>query len=370
MSQLTSNYIAVANYIVEEIDKYNESRKFQERIIMSIQRLQKLLYFCQIEYMKRNNGKALFKEDFYAWPNGPAISEILFDFEQNVKGKVILNENVAVTGQIDNDIKSVINDVLNATQDIDTIDLIELSKMTDGPWHSVYREDDKKHNQVISKEKMYDFYLVKQLFEVPTRKELNPQQQDFKISRNNYAVVIEKDNQRFSITQSNDDDIWFSTWQKEINIELSLSSRNYAEWQTYIVFEYLMKSMVGRYMLNSDNKKEYSRLPKDFIDLENKVIIWHSDSGIDNVLKLEYTDEKTIKISISKSKDSKEYDPNSVRIRTSGSEYGYYYQEFLEFFRHLILLEQRLNKNVESVKQHKKEEPKKLSLIKRFGKKK
>lgn len=196
------------------------------------------------------------------------------------------------------------------------------------------------------------------------------EQKNFKISRRNYAIIIQKDNQGFSITQSNDDDVWFSTSQEEMNIELSLSSRNYPEWQTYIVFEYLMKSIVGRYMLNGDNKKKYSRLPKDFIDLENKVIIWHSDSGTDNLLKLEYTENRTIKITIQKCKDSKEHYTNSVRIRTDGSEYEYYYQEFLEFFRHLISLEQRLNKSVETSQQEKQEETKKLFLFKRFNKKK
>ena len=73
-----------------------------------------------------------------------------------------------------------------------------------------------------------------------------------------------------------------------MEIELNLSSRNYSEYQTYIIFDYLMKTIVGRYILNGDNKKEYSSLPKDFIDLEKKVIIWHSDGGTNNVLKLEY----------------------------------------------------------------------------------
>ena len=152
-------------------------------------------------------------------------------------------------------------------------------------------------------------------------------------------------------------------------MELSLSSRNYPEWQTYIVFEYLMKSIVGRYMLNGDNEKKYSRLPKDFIDLENKVIIWHSDSDTDNFLKLEYTENRNIKISIQKCKDSKEHYTNSVRIRTSGSGYEYYYQEFLEFFRHLISLEQRLNKLIENTQQNNKEEPKRRSLSKIFSRK-
>lgn len=191
------------------------------------------------------------------------------------------------------------------------------------------------------------------------------EEKDFKISSRDHSIIVEKDTWAFTIYQSNDDDIWFSTSQEEMNIELNLSSRNYSEWQTYIVFEYLMKSIVGRYMLNGDNEKKYSRLPKDFIDLENKVIIWHSDSSIDNVLKLQYKDNSNIKITISKSKDSKEHHTNSVRIRTNGSEYGYYYQEFLEFFRHLVTLEQRLNKSLETLQQDKKEDVKKLSLLKK-----
>jgi len=152
------------------------------------------------------------------------------------------------------------------------------------------------------------------------------EEKDFKISRRNHSIIVEKDNQAFSIYQSNDDDIWFSISQEEMNIELSLFSRKYLEWQTYIVFEYLMKSIIGKYMLSGDNKKVYSRLPKDFIDLENKIITWHSDSSINNVLKLEYKGNSNIKISILKSKDSKEHYINSVRIRTNGSEYEYYYQ--------------------------------------------
>lgn len=61
------------------------------------------------------------------------------------------------------------------------------------------------------------------------------EKKDFKISRRNYDIIIQKDNQRFSITQSNDADIGFSTSKEEMNMELNLSSRNYHEWQTYIV---------------------------------------------------------------------------------------------------------------------------------------
>lgn len=203
---------------------------------------------------------------------------------------------------------------------------------------------------------------LSELKEIKTK---NDNKKDFKIKLRNNSIIIQKNNQGFAITQSSDDDVWFSTSQDEMEVELCFSSRNYFEYQTYLIFEYLMKTIVGSYILNGDNKKEYSRLPKDFIDLDKKVIIWHSDDGINNVLKLEYTDIRNIKISISKCKDSKEHYTNSVRIRTSGSEYEYYYQEFLEFFRHLVALEKTINKQIDSIQQDNKEENKKLSLFKK-----
>lgn len=191
---------------------------------------------------------------------------------------------------------------------------------------------------------------------------------DFKISRVNGTIIIEKDGQGLAISQAVDEDIWFTTSKAELSLEISMYSRVYPECHTYMVFEKLMKTIVGRYMLSGDNKDDYSRLPKDFVDLDNNVIAWHSDSGTDNILKLGYN-EKTITISISKSKDAPSHETNSVRIRTSGSSYEYYYQEFLDFFRCLSELERRLNKPVENV-EHKSEEvpvQRKLSL---FDKKK
>ena len=166
--------------------------------------------------------------------------------------------------------------------------------------------------------------------------------EEFKIFKINGTIILEKDNNGVAISQTLDDDIWFSTSKDEFSFKLKLSSRDYEEWQTYLVFENLMKSLIGRYILNDDYQNEYSMLPKDFIDLENKTIIWHSDGEIDNVLKLEY-DEKTIKISISKCKKIKSNESNVIRVRTSGSNYEYYYKEFIQFYNQLVALEKRLN---------------------------
>lgn len=192
----------------------------------------------------------------------------------------------------------------------------------------------------------------------------------FKISRVNGSLFLENNEKEImTISQTVDNDIWFSTSRDELTLELRLGSRTYSEWQTYLIFSSLMKALVGRYMLDGDNKKENSRLPKDFIDLDNNTITWHSDSKTKNVLKLIYDNRNdTIKISMKKSKDKDSYLSTVVRIRTDGSDYEYYYQEFLDFFKRLNDLELRLNKPEENIEPEVKEGPKekKLSLFQRF----
>ncbi len=167
--------------------------------------------------------------------------------------------------------------------------------------------------------------------------------EEFKINNISGSIIISKDGESIEVSQTLDNDIWFATRDDEISLDISMYSRNRHEWQTYVVFESLMKSIVGRFILNGDDKDEWSMLPKDFIDLDNKTITWHSDNGKDNVLKLSYS-EKTITITITKDSKTKSFYTNTVRVRTDGSSYGYYYQEFTKFFRELMQLESRLNK--------------------------
>lgn len=134
-----------------------------------------------------------------------------------------------------------------------------------------------------------------------------------------------------------------------------------------------MKLIVGRYILNGNDRDDYSLLPKDFIDLESKTITWHSDSEKDNKLELQFG-KKEIIVSISKDKNesNRTYDNSiKVRIRTSGSSYEYYYQEFEKFFNELSSLAYQ----VESVSKRdvhsnetKSVTQKKLSLFDKFKK--
>ena len=159
----------------------------------------------------------------------------------------------------------------------------------------------------------------------------------FEIKNGYSGVIIEKNGTSFSVEKGPDGDIWFNSANSNIELPISFYSRNQEEWRSYVVFENLMKAIVGRYVLSGDDKDEYSLLPKGFIDLESKTITWHSDSGQNNILQLKFG-EKEIVVSIVRDKNTNDrISDNSirVRIRTSGSDYGYYYQEFERFYKEL-----------------------------------
>ena len=124
-----------------------------------------------------------------------------------------------------------------------------------------------------------------------------------------------------------------------------------------------MKSIIGRYILSGDDKDEYSSLPNDFIDLESKTITWHSDSEYDNVLQLQFK-EKEIIISINNTKNNNKLIATKVRIRTSGSSYKCYYQEFERFYDELY----RYAYNIESIKNQDNSPTRKISLFSKLKK--
>lgn len=160
---------------------------------------------------------------------------------------------------------------------------------------------------------------------------------NFKIKVSYNTVSLEKGENKFTINKAPDNDIWFEANEDIATFDLQFSSRITAEWQTFNLFNNLLKRIVGRFFLNEDNS-EYSCLPNDFIDMDNKTITWHSDSGSDNVLQLQYLGD-IIRITIIKAPKENGY--NRVRIRTDGSEYGLYYQEFSLFFTELFSLANR-----------------------------
>lgn len=176
--------------------------------------------------------------------------------------------------------------------------------------------------------------------------------EDFTVRINYDSISITKGDKSFGIEQSVDNDIWFRSVDENFGMEINCYLGSSIERKTYAIFEKLMKSIVGRYVLTGDYANRFSMLPEDFINLEDKTIIWHSDSS-NSTLMLQYSKE-SIKISIVKGLE--DIHSNKVRIRTNGSSYGYYCQEFESFFQEMreFALSMSSPSNNEPVKNEKK----------------
>lgn len=154
--------VSIANYIIRQTNAVNSTKQFSEQIPMTSKRLQKLLYFSDIEYMKSHNGQSMFSDDFYAWPSGPVIPSVYYKFMKYQDGTMQpLDESNEL---IDDDVKIAIQTILNRTSNIDTIDLVEYSHIDGGPWAHSYRCDDIDHNQIIDKSAIYEFYKGRDVF--------------------------------------------------------------------------------------------------------------------------------------------------------------------------------------------------------------
>lgn len=160
---LTAMCIAAANRIIEKTNEFNNQHDFQDKIFMTCKRLQKILYFCDVEYMQRNFGKSMFKDEFQAWPSGPVIPSVYHQFMQYQTGDMepIPSEEKE---NLSKEMMDVIDYVLDKTNGMDTIDLIKLSHVPKGPWSLAYNEKAREHNQTVSKTEMYRFYRSNNLF--------------------------------------------------------------------------------------------------------------------------------------------------------------------------------------------------------------
>lgn len=168
------------------------------------------------------------------------------------------------------------------------------------------------------------------------------------------GFLIEKDGVHFSIDKRIDGDIWFRSSSDVLELPINRFSREEDELETYKVFEDMMKLIIGRYYLSGDAHSQYNCLPKDFIHTSQKTITWHSDSGREDILKLQLSGND-IFVSLIKDMryavDSARHDKSvRVRIRTSGSDYGYYYQEFEKFYHELSQLTSRLGRDPQSMR--------------------
>jgi len=153
---MTAMCVEAANYLIRRTNEYNASHSFEEQIAMTCKRLQKLLYFSDIAYMQMSGGRTMFSDEFCAWPSGPVIPSVYRKFMRYQNGEMVplTGEHIPITSKM----QEALETVFSLTVNTDTYDLVELSHDENGPWKHVYNKNDEKHEQIICKEDIYNFY--------------------------------------------------------------------------------------------------------------------------------------------------------------------------------------------------------------------
>ena len=154
--------VTAANYIIERTNEFNRAQNYENRILITGKRLQKILYFSDVEYMRRNAGDSMFTDEFYAWPSGPVIPSVYYEFAQYQNGEMSVAEGKH--SDLTQSMVDAIDYVLERTNTIDTVDLIELSHVEGGPWRRFYSVKDPNHEQMIPKDEIYSFYKNREIF--------------------------------------------------------------------------------------------------------------------------------------------------------------------------------------------------------------
>ena len=115
--------LVIAQYII--------SKCFKEEHPVSNLRLQKLLYLVQGQSYRILN-KKLFDEDFYAWPYGPVIPEIYFQYCGYAGAPISLEYNSI---HIDDNVKKMIDKTIKIFSPYSDWDLVRFTHEQDAPWY-------------------------------------------------------------------------------------------------------------------------------------------------------------------------------------------------------------------------------------------
>ncbi len=153
----------------------------------------------------------------------------------------------------------------------------------------------------------------------------------FEIQSIDNDIVIIKDNSKIIMDRGCDGDYWFHSPNGNTELNISFYSRMEPEEdECYKILNSLMKSMFGRYVLDDDRDS----LPDDFVNFEDKIVTWHSDCSLEDILQFQHSN-KEIKIRIFKNDEIDYNEPIRIRIRTTASPYYNYYEEISKFYREI-----------------------------------
>lgn len=114
--------LTIAMYII--------SKCFAEGRPVSNLRLQKLLYFVQLESYKRRS-EPMFLDNMVAWQFGPVLRDIYYQYNMYGGSPILLSYNNL---SIDTNCKQIIDDVILINENIPIWQLVDMTHEQGGPW--------------------------------------------------------------------------------------------------------------------------------------------------------------------------------------------------------------------------------------------
>lgn len=148
----------VARYVINYANDNN--------MIMSNLKLQKVLYFIQLEYLLQGKNEPCFSDDIAAWEFGPVVPSVYFEFKKygalpipkilymydDSKGLWNLSKREYCSSIKDED-RKIIEDVVNVCNKYSASHLVEVTHRQ-MPWKKAYTN---KGNNIISVECIKDY---------------------------------------------------------------------------------------------------------------------------------------------------------------------------------------------------------------------
>lgn len=145
-------------YSVCDISSYIIYYSKKKNYGVSNLRLQKLLYYVQAEFLLEQ-GIGAFKEEIEAWDFGPVVPEVYHMYKMFGREDIVypLDMFIDSVSEIEKDDRDIIDDVLERSKNIPTIELVNMTH-NEAPWIDAYNRGKAGFTNIISKENILEYF--------------------------------------------------------------------------------------------------------------------------------------------------------------------------------------------------------------------
>lgn len=138
-------------YTALEVAKYIINKCIQLGRPISNLQLQKILYYIQGQYMRDNNGQALFKDEIEAWRYGPVVSSVYYHYNHYSANDITTKQDNV---ELDENVKDIIDTIIELNSKLSAWSLVGKTH-SESPWKETYVGI---NGTIISKEKLRHYF--------------------------------------------------------------------------------------------------------------------------------------------------------------------------------------------------------------------